>query len=286
MFALLRAAVIFFTPVMILAAQGRIKPCRANCITLIRPGKSAGRSIEDFLARSSVRFQSIHVQEAPAQETDLLGHTTMIAVRDPVARVISAFNWRHPVRGLAKHHPKQQPTLDVLNDTTGVALERFNEAMLYACFDNVNDFANALDQPTPCGNFARSAIVFDPDPAAEHISGHIPRGLHYYLNAILPLLVGGDAKFFMIHTETLQQDLFRSVRSIHPGRECIASPRLKHVQSKQHQNAMAAVTVNSTGLALLQTHLAREYLVMAQLKRAFATKHPEWDKPRPSNCSK
>lgn len=187
------------------ASHGRDKNAK---VTLVRTGKCASKTIETYLRDCRVQYQGIHVDEGPVRPKDVQGHKNIIALRDPVSRAISAFNWRHPAHGSALDHTGKdgvkfrasvvRAKAALARAGHGTAL--VTEAMLYACFDHANDFANALDEPTACGYVARRALA-SPRAAGNvgsnskgaEITGHLPRGFAYYLADVLHLLTATGA---------------------------------------------------------------------------------------------
>ena len=85
------------------------------------------------------------------------GHHYLITVRDPVARTISAFNWRHPCGGGGGHN---------LGDRTKHSMDRW-ELKFYTCFETVDAFAAALDpgRNDTCGELATQVKATGADAA-------------------------------------------------------------------------------------------------------------------------
>ena len=94
----------------------------------------------------------------------------VMSVRDPIARVVSAFNYRHPARGGNVHHKALPgaPDADPL------------EVELYSCFDHVNSFAEALTDATHCGDVARRAFTCC-DVREMPLYIFFGQGLEYYM---------------------------------------------------------------------------------------------------------
>jgi hypothetical protein len=88
----------------------------------------------------------------------------VVPTRDPVERIISAFNWNHPIGG---DPPRQW------------RLTEAGEAM-YRCFPElpggINRFAEALDEDSPCGFAARRCLH---STGAD--CGHLAKDFRWYL---------------------------------------------------------------------------------------------------------
>ena len=121
------------------------------------------------------------------------GHHYLITVRDPVARTISAFNWRHPCGGGGGHN---------LGDRTKHSMDRW-ELKFYTCFETVDAFAAALDpgRNDTCGELATQ--VFAPERP-----GHISHGLAFYLADVGAALRDlARTSVYLIRQESLQADV-------------------------------------------------------------------------------
>lgn len=131
-------------------------------IALVHVGKCAGGTLRGMLESLPVNFTHVHVAWAEhffdPEQYDLF----IIPTRDPVERVVSAFNWRHPIGGGASHGPSPA------------------ERDMYACFPEMpgalNRFAEALDESSDCGLLARRCLH---SPRAR--CGHLARGAQWYL---------------------------------------------------------------------------------------------------------
>lgn len=106
---------------------------------------------------------------------DATNRTVIVSVRDPLSRVISAFNARHPRGGQS---PFQK-----------AAHVRATEYMFYKCFKELNDWANALNGSDYCGELARSAISLNCTKANTHLSIQVYKPNSHMLNdeARIPL---------------------------------------------------------------------------------------------------
>ena len=109
----------------------------------------------------SAAAQGCQVHLRPVLPHEVALRRWFIAVRDPLERAISAFNFRHPSRG--------EP---------GVWRRSPSELALYRCFGHVNAFANALpdssaasaladDSTHYCGGLARRALVTSLGPLSQ-----------------------------------------------------------------------------------------------------------------------
>jgi hypothetical protein len=117
-----------------------------------------------MMFESSLNFTHVHMawneQFFDPENYDLF----VIATRDPLSRVVSAFNWRHPIGGGAP----------IPADSVG------NEADMYTCFPElpgaVNSFAEALGENTTCGRAARRCLN-----SISADCGHLAKNLAWYV---------------------------------------------------------------------------------------------------------
>lgn len=151
-------------------------------VVLIHVGKSAGTSLKMMLQRSPINFTHIHVQNA-GEALDIAARgrgrdtpdTWIVVTRDPLARTISAFNWRHvyggglPCMRLPTSEGEHLMYTQCFNQTTGAA----------------NAFAESMSEEnreTLCGR-AALACLHEPGLGCMHLS----RNFGYYLNMPLRL---------------------------------------------------------------------------------------------------
>ena len=125
---------------------------------------------------------------------NLDGKKIVMVTRDPLDRIVSAFNYRHPYRGYPTIHDKAIPGS---GDATEVAL--------YQCFDHVNEFAEALSGTGPCPDLARS--LFDCcDNMPPFI--FIGQGYQYYVGASgIESFV--HRNYTLTHVDTLDEDMIK-----------------------------------------------------------------------------
>ena len=159
----------------------------------------------------------------------------LIGVRDPVARVVSAFNWRHPNNTRnGKIHGHIYPHI---------------ELKLYACFPTVDAFALGIVAAGPCGDLARKFLSV---PRA-----HITEGLEFYVGSVLDkgLL---DRPYALLHTERLAADVAAAARWL--------GCRFRYRHEHGHYRTRNATFLSPAGRANLRTAFRREYEVLAALE--------------------
>jgi hypothetical protein len=133
---------------------------------LVHVGKCGGGSISSELRAGNYDFEHYHMRR-PAARPD---RRYVILVRDPVARFVSAFNWRtHLYRtgGL----PRANAT-----DRISQLRHRAEEEFLLS-FDNANALAEQL---VPVGQYEVSPIS-----VLLGLIGHVPHGFQWYLGRLL-----------------------------------------------------------------------------------------------------
>jgi len=115
------------------AASARIedKHVREGEVIVIHVGKTCGGSVIDYMRRFA-KLGEIHLRPVVPSDLDT-APLVIVVVRDPVDRVISAFNWHSPNGGkpitaaISDAHPR---------DTA--------DSILYDCFATVGAFADAV----------------------------------------------------------------------------------------------------------------------------------------------
>ena len=120
-------------------------------ITFVHVGKTGGSTLREYFREHNIEHEMVHVAPGDTYKwrsgMQMRGRCIIVSVRDPVARTISAFNWRHPVGGVRSTDMNSLPGGDV-------------EEKLYECFPElpggINKFAEALNESTKCGNIVRA----------------------------------------------------------------------------------------------------------------------------------
>ncbi len=145
---------------------------------LIHIGKCGGSTIREEFKIHGIKFIEKHL--TPVKFNPSFEY--IIVIRNPIARFISAFNWRYKL---------------VVEDQT--QKNRFKgEKQLLEQFKNANDLAEALynDQGIPAIDFQQK----------EFYIHHLKEDIYYYLGQFLSVCNPDQIKA-VIATETLKEDL-------------------------------------------------------------------------------
>jgi len=133
---------------------------------LIHVGKCGGTSVAQELRARGFRFEHVHLRRPRAES----GRRYVVMARDPVARFVSAFNWR---RGLMDEH-----RLSAARSADPIArLRRRAEGEFLALFENVNDLAERL--------VLNGSHEVSPLATMMQLIGHVPQGFAWYLGGLL-----------------------------------------------------------------------------------------------------
>jgi hypothetical protein len=112
-------------------------------VQFLHVGKCAGSTVEAVL-RNLERpggGKCLSVSPVHMNRPTGFGKKIVMSTRDPLDRVVSAFNYRHPYRGYTQLHNPPIP-----------GQGHPWEVSFYKCFDRVNDFAEALSGTSPCSD--------------------------------------------------------------------------------------------------------------------------------------
>jgi hypothetical protein len=170
----------------------------ATPFDLVHVGKCGGRTIHQELAAANLDFEHFHMRR-PVARPD---RRYVILARDPVARFVSAFNWRT--------HLYRTGRLPPTNASQRISRmrHRAEEEFLFS-FENANALAEQL---VPAG-------VFDvcPTSVLMGLIGQVPQGFQWYLGRLLdhiePWQIAG-----VVCTERLAED-FARLFGFRPTRE-------------------------------------------------------------------
>jgi len=154
---------------------------------LIHVGKCGGASVAQELRTRGFRFEHIHLRRPRAES----GGRYVVLARDPVARFVSAFNWRRGLLG--------EDRLSAARSEDPIARLRHRaEREFLSQFENVNDLAERL---VPNGSHEVSPIA-----TMMQLIGHVPQGFAWYLGELLDQ-IQPDQLAGVITTERLADDV-------------------------------------------------------------------------------
>ncbi len=138
---------------------------------LVHVGKCGGTSAATELRGRGFRFDHVHMRR-PTYGAD---RRYVVLVRDPVARFVSAFNWRR--------HLIAEGSLAAPEDPVG-RLRHEAERSLLACFADVGSFAEAL--------VPKLGYDVSPPVTMMQVIGHVPQGFAWYLDGLLRRIEPGQ----------------------------------------------------------------------------------------------
>lgn len=157
---------------------------------LVHVGKCGGSSIAEELKARGFGFEHVHMRRPVARA----GRRYVVLVRDPVARFVSAFNWRR--------HLLEHDLLPAARCTDPIGRLRHDaERQFLAQFEDVNAFAERLVRT---GEFEVSPIA-----TLMGLIGHVPQGFAWYLDDLLEAVVP-EQLAAVIATERLADDVERA----------------------------------------------------------------------------
>ena len=108
----------------------------ASDVLFVHVGKTCGGTIADELRLNHVPYDEVHLRKLDTEKLAQYKHI-IVSARDPVDRVISAFNWRSP------HACRQRKG----QCTPPRSIEKFDgERGLYNCFTDVQHFVDAVTE--------------------------------------------------------------------------------------------------------------------------------------------
>ncbi|CAK0899545.1 unnamed protein product [Prorocentrum cordatum] len=208
-------------------------------VQFVHVGKCAGSSIGMAIYKNTP-YHEIHIRQVDNCRADQQ-RMWIVAVRDPLARVVSAFNWRNPLNGDSPH---------------GEAgfLQDKQEQAFYRCFREVNDFAESLQDQSHCGSIARRALE------KPILSEHVGKGFRWYFEHDLDCVLAQEV--YLIRSETISHDL----KDVFGRLGWAAPAEIPHDKGQypfQHKTYLSA-----KGKHLLQSALKDDYEVVRALERA------------------
>lgn len=191
--------------------------------TFVHVGKTGGSTLEKRLRRCCnpkhgrlhvVHKQPLTLTNGPANQS------IVVSIREPVARIVSAFNYRRHYNARTVLHcsqefkarPEYKLKTHRFDCSTGQAPPL--ETALFACYADMNEFAEGLFESTgahmqanqTCRDIAHTVL-------AQHVN-HIGEGLTFYLNTRVNF-TALQHQIFAVRTEHLDSDfcLYAFLRS-------------------------------------------------------------------------
>ena len=108
----------------------------ASDVLFVHVGKTCGGTIADELRLNHVPYDEVHLRKLDTEKLAQYKHI-IVSARDPVDRVVSAFNWRSP------HACRQRKG----QCTPPRSIEKFDgERGFYNCFPDVQHFVDAVTE--------------------------------------------------------------------------------------------------------------------------------------------
>ena len=151
-----------------------------KALLFLHVGKTGGTSVASWLSKMNIPAVHVHVHPLLPSVAQRLGNRVVISVRDPIERVLSAFNYER-----ARNKSFWRPMDD--------------------CFASLNDLveqAFLTTRSTPaCRKMARAV----PPNGWSRASGHLGLGFCHYLSGAMPLL--RHNRVWLVRQETMAADL-------------------------------------------------------------------------------
>jgi hypothetical protein len=137
---------------------------------LVHVGKCGGATVATALQQAGYSFEHVHMRRPRVSPT----RSYVVLVRDPMARFVSAFNWRrHRLsHGLSPQGPKRDPIWRLKHESEWAFISMLESAEALA--------EQLVAEPG-----------FDVSPAITlmNLIGHVPQGFAWYLGRLLDEIV-------------------------------------------------------------------------------------------------
>ena len=145
--------------------------------TLIHIGKAGGSSINAEWVEHKLSFKEIHMRTVT--EKDIKGKVVVISGRDPIERLTSAYNWRHP---------RNCNINEMCNNVVSA-----KEKAFYDCFRTIDDFVDGKKCSALHSDVIHSRVFI----------GHINLGFQYHLGNVERAI----SHYYMVDTSTFDYDM-------------------------------------------------------------------------------
>ena len=259
-------------------------------LLFIHVGKTCGDTVISALDKNSMKIKSIdehsgrdaydmvHVHPVRAEVVASMDNI-LITMRDPVDRLISAYNNAACLaegvnRDICERTPTKQrnPNVSAMRRPGSGPLWNYKDpwirdlripelgGFVMQCFPNVTVFADHIDDDTACGRIARDMI--GPDRADAGVS-HVGRGNCYYMGGILQWLPG--KRIHIVNTEDCEEGIRRIPKWL--GLQGKYSRFEKGESIHQGEFPHHYDQVSPAGRKRLERHLRHEYALRDEIRR-------------------
>ncbi len=199
---------------------------------LVHVGKCGGMSAVLSLRAANFQFSQFHLQKPIASPNKAY----VILVRDPVARFVSAFNWRK--------HLYSTGVLPPTNATGPLSKLRHQaERELIFMIESANALAEQLGSDSSSEASSASSLL--------SLIGHIPQGFDWYLSSLIEQIEPRQIVGF-ICTENFSDD-FEYLFGFSPSRD------------RNRLNLTPGVQISEKGRASIAKESDKEYAVLHKL---------------------
>ena len=177
----------------------------ASDVLFVHVGKTCGGTIAAELRKNRVAYHEVHLDKVDG-ETLAKYKRVIVSARDPVDRVISAFNWRSP------HACRERKG----ECTPPRAVDKYDgERGLYNCFADVQHFVDAVTGGSKvttltCHMLAHS--FFYGVGVGAGGGSHIGKGLSWYVGPVLHDLLRRESDLWVVRAEACEHDLEGAIR--------------------------------------------------------------------------
>jgi hypothetical protein len=234
-------------------------------VLFVHVGKSCGASTQKALERNSdllklagrKAFARVHVHPVRPEVMDAV-EDVVIAVRNPIQRVISAYN-----TAACKEDP-EVTDVHVCKRPASYRdrfkrLRRKKESLL-ECFPNVTAFADGLDDTSVCGRIARRVLHNSETHPLSSNGEHVGMGACFYLGGLLEKL--RTKRIHLVHMKSCEEDINAVPRWLGINASFEPGPAV-HIGGFPHHMDKPSYK----GLKRLERHLDHELAFHDELQR-------------------
>lgn len=216
-------------------------------LIFVHIGKTGGSTIRKFLNDNTITYRLVHCQRVTA---DMIHNHSkiLISIRDPLERIISAFNWRSPVGG----------GIAILGKQNSPA-----EQVFYQYFPNSTSFISVFSGT----DSSLKALANKTLQGSEHVG----MGYSFYLGNIISLL--SSLNFAIIRQDKLLDDLIGLESWIGKKYKSRGISQLRS-SYRLHNSTNIHNLATAQDIATFKSVITREYEIYHLLLN-LARKHPQ-----------
>ena len=243
---------------LLCAAATSSAAATASDVLFVHVGKTCGGTIAAELQKNRVAYHEVHLDKVDGETLAKYKHV-IVSARDPVDRVISAFNWRSPHACRKRNGGCTPPR----------AVEKFDgERGFYNCFPDVQHFVDAVTarsqeerQGTTLTCHMLAYSFFHGVGVGAGGGSHIGKGISWYVGPVLHDLLRRESDLWVVRAEACEHDMEGAIRWLR-GDDTLDVLRGGWIHHARNTTDETSTTIDGSSRKKLQQRMEAEFQIL------------------------